>query len=450
MKKTINKNKETFMRKVDCGLRPGGGGLFTDGISRKIYRYRKLYAESGEYLWLLKLLSINHRNIARKNNRIRDEFLRQTQKADTVFLIGNDIHSLLVKEYLEKKRSSKNIRIIEESDILSKAANLRCGLVCVPEGPLVDKRESILQRQSIQSIRVPYTVVTHNDADEHVNILKCLKKYKNKCIVGTISDRHLFKELLERSGVNIYAEYDEDCQIQDKRDCLYFVFNGINKEKLLFQGIDRKRIILLVNLDWCQYFDADVVPIPDSDDMVFVDGGAMDLLSSSNFIRYAGKYKRIFAFEPDARCFSQCNKKVLEYQLYKDKVVLYKAGLWSEKKEALLTVEKNVGSSFLAVTGRQSVAADDESKIQTCSIDETVGEDRVSFIKMDIEGSELEAINGAAKCIKRDHPILAISIYHKPDDIFTLPQRIKEIDSSYKFSLRAYHEDFTEVVLYAV
>lgn len=68
---------------------------------------------------------------------------------------------------------------------------------------------------------------------------------------------------------------------------------------------------------------------------------------------------------------------------------------------------------------------------------------------MDIEGSELEAINGAIKTIRRDKPVLAICIYHKQEDFWKLPLRIKEICPEYtKFWIEQYSPWDIETVLY--
>jgi hypothetical protein len=69
---------------------------------------------------------------------------------------------------------------------------------------------------------------------------------------------------------------------------------------------------------------------------------------------------------------------------------------------------------------------------------------------MDIEGAEKEAIIGAKNIIKQNHPKLAICVYHKPEDIYQLPQLIYEIDSSYKFTLQQHEDGVYDTVLYAV
>ena len=69
---------------------------------------------------------------------------------------------------------------------------------------------------------------------------------------------------------------------------------------------------------------------------------------------------------------------------------------------------------------------------------------------MDIEGAELEALKGAQNTIRNYHPKLAISAYHKFEDLFTLPQYIYSLDNSYKFYLRRHSHLAHELVLYAL
>jgi FkbM family methyltransferase len=88
----------------------------------------------------------------------------------------------------------------------------------------------------------------------------------------------------------------------------------------------------------------------------------------------------------------------------------------------------------------------------TVSLDEYVAQnaiDRVDFIKMDIEGSECPALIGASEILKKHKPRLAISAYHKSDDLWVIPQLIRSINPSYRFHF-AHHSPLTwESVLYA-
>ena len=72
------------------------------------------------------------------------------------------------------------------------------------------------------------------------------------------------------------------------------------------------------------------------------------------------------------------------------------------------------------------------------------------FIKMDIEGAELAALEGAQNCIREQHPKLIICVYHKPEDIIEIPAYILSLCPDYKLYLRHYSLGHTETVLYAV
>lgn len=69
---------------------------------------------------------------------------------------------------------------------------------------------------------------------------------------------------------------------------------------------------------------------------------------------------------------------------------------------------------------------------------------------MDIEGSELQALHGAESVIKKYHPILAVCVYHKKDDLLTIPQYIRKLYEGYRLYLRAYVRYSEELVLYAM
>jgi hypothetical protein len=73
-----------------------------------------------------------------------------------------------------------------------------------------------------------------------------------------------------------------------------------------------------------------------------------------------------------------------------------------------------------------------------------------TFIKMDIEGAEKEALRGAKGVIKRNKPKLAICAYHKPEDVYVLPQAIMAIRDDYRFALRQHVDGLWDTVLYAV
>ena len=115
-------------------------------------------------------------------------------------------------------------------------------------------------------------------------------------------------------------------------------------------------------------------------------------------------------------------------------------GLW-DKEDVLCFKAYSNGSSRLEKKG--------EIKIPVGSLDDMIRDERVTFIKMDIEGSELEALKGAKNTIRNHHPRLAICIYHKPIDVIEIPAYILELVPEYKFYVRHYDSSLEETVLYA-
>ena len=122
------------------------------------------------------------------------------------------------------------------------------------------------------------------------------------------------------------------------------------------------------------------------------------------------------------------------------KVTLIEKGAWSKKGEIGFS-----GNGM--IMGHVDSNATESIKVDT--IDNVLHGERVTFIKMDIEGSELEALRGAEESIRKYKPRLAICIYHKPEDIWTLPLELLKFNPEYQFLIRPYWSTDCETVLYA-
>lgn len=152
-----------------------------------------------------------------------------------------------------------------------------------------------------------------------------------------------------------------------------------------------------------------------------------------------GGYRRIYAWDPDEENLNRLKENTRKF----DNIVCIPYGMWSEKTE-LFFHSIGTGSSGIVENG-----ADDVQRIKVDSIDNVCSGDKVTFIKMDIEGSEVEALKGAVNVIKRDKPKLAICIYHKPEHLYEIPFWIKETVPEYKLYIRQHSDTASETVLYA-
>lgn len=184
-----------------------------------------------------------------------------------------------------------------------------------------------------------------------------------------------------------------------------------------------------------QYFD-DVIQL--GSDEIFADVGCFNGFDTLQFVKRAEKYKKIFCFEPEPM-----NIPVITQRLeHLENIQLFSCGLWHEKAELYFSsAAENAGC----------ISAEGSIEISVEALDDLLEpEDYPTFIKMDIEGAELNALHGAKKVIQTNKPKLAISIYHKPEDILELIIFMKELVPDYKFYLRHYTNKEYDTVLYAV
>lgn len=181
---------------------------------------------------------------------------------------------------------------------------------------------------------------------------------------------------------------------------------------------------------------------------VFVDGGAFVGDSAERFIeRQEREYEYVYSFEPDNNNYHITAERLKGYP----NVEVVKKGLWSmEKTLTFCHDEANPGGSRIEVSHDEN----DSHSIDVISIDEFFsrrkGAALPTFIKMDIEGSEKEALLGAAKTILKNKPKLAICAYHKAEDIYELPMTIMGIRDDYNFVLRQHEYGGYDTVLYAI
>lgn len=187
---------------------------------------------------------------------------------------------------------------------------------------------------------------------------------------------------------------------------------------------------------------------PKGEEEVFIDAGCFDGGTVADFfswIREFGVTGRCYALEPVPEMYDTIVERGRK-ENWKD-VVICNCAAWDKKESIFLTKNKKEDG---IIWGGSYVGESGETIVNGETIDSIVNKDeRVTFIKMDIEGSELRALHGAKDIIVRDKPRLAISIYHKLWDVFEIPEYILSLVPDYRLYIRQYSADFTETVLYA-
>ncbi len=191
-----------------------------------------------------------------------------------------------------------------------------------------------------------------------------------------------------------------------------------------------------------KYIYQDIVK-PISDDII-IDVGAYAGDTALYFSQFIGKTGIIYAFEPLEENYNLLEKNIKSNAL-EGKIVPIKKGIGNSNDPismagsdagAFINYEANVGF-----------------KIDMVTIDKFVKDynvNKINFIKMDIEGSELVAIKGAENTIKKFKPKLAISIYHRGKDIIDIPEYLLSINNQYKFYLKHISTSWVDTVLFAI
>lgn len=160
---------------------------------------------------------------------------------------------------------------------------------------------------------------------------------------------------------------------------------------------------------------------------VFIDGGGYTGDTIEEFINWTkGNYQRVCSFEPQ-----KDKSRIIEEKLWQwgDKVRFFNKGLWSLETRLSFKDGDDMYSGKIVNTENE------ENPIETVTLDEIVKE-KVTFLKMDIEGAEVEAIKGARNIIQSDKPRMAVCIYHKPNDLWEIPLMIHEMVPEYKMYIR--------------
>ncbi len=186
-----------------------------------------------------------------------------------------------------------------------------------------------------------------------------------------------------------------------------------------------------------QYFSKDIISF--TDDEVFLDCGAFNGYTTIDFIKRCPHYSKIVLFEPQKDILPMLEKRMKRYQ----QVFIIPKGCADGEYTAQLSL---AGESSTVI---QTTNAD-TCEISLTSIDSCPECSDATFIKMDIEGSEYEALNGAKEIIKRNKPKLAISIYHSDEDMLRLAEYIHKLVPEYRLFIRAHRPGIAETVLYAI
>ncbi|GBG15957.1 LysR family transcriptional regulator [Novimethylophilus kurashikiensis] len=169
---------------------------------------------------------------------------------------------------------------------------------------------------------------------------------------------------------------------------------------------------------------------------VFVDCGGFDGDTTEEFIRRCPEYTKVYLFEPSSKNIEKAKLRL------KDSHDIDFIELGISDTKGTLAFDPDAGSA-------SSVDELGSCKIAVTTLDDHIA-DKVTFIKMDLEGWETKALAGAQRHILEDRPKLAISVYHHPSDFWRVFDFVTGLRRDYKVYLRHYTEGWSETVMFFI
>ena len=190
-----------------------------------------------------------------------------------------------------------------------------------------------------------------------------------------------------------------------------------------------------------QYFPGDIFSVTECRNVV--DCGAYTGDTLEEYVkRTRGEYERYYAFELDCGNHIKLRKTVKNLH-QEDKVTCFPYGVWSEDKDICYgTMASDDSLSIYNTRGKQTA--------HVVSLDHQLKDASIDLIKMDIEGAEMEALKGCAAIIQKQHPVMAVCVYHRIEDLWEVPLYLKALCGDYKIYMR-HHAKYwvAETVCYA-
>lgn len=165
-----------------------------------------------------------------------------------------------------------------------------------------------------------------------------------------------------------------------------------------------------------------------NDYKVTIDAGAYDGDTARELIELCPHIERIYAFEPDRRNFRKLSACAEEDA----RILPVNAAVWNEKTTLIFDDSGNRNAGVDDGTARR------KAEVPALPLDAVREDERIDYIKYDVEGSEKEAIEGAARIIREQRPDLLISLYHRTEDLHELILQVKELCPEYRLYVRRY------------
>lgn len=332
--------------------------------------------------------------------------------------------------------------------------NLNKGIVLFGAGQNGRWCLDYLKRNNIKvNYFIDNSVKLQNTYIDNIPIIS-FNDYKNKHLdnVILITSKHSVLPI-EKTLDNIELKMPFDCwflikNIQEYRNIMNILYD--EKSKNVLNLI--MKTMLTGDEQYCseaaegnQYFC--IAPFFNTGNETFVDLGAYTGDTIEKFIyAHNGCYKQIYAFEPGKKQIEamqyRFERLYKEWALNKDSIIINNMAISSKKSSANIDYCEHLLAT--CITNKNL----DGEKVYIDTLDNYFKDINITSIKVDIEGSEIDMLNGGLNIIKRDKPKFALSVYHKPDDLIRSIQILSSLGVKYNYSLRHHSSYLMDTTLY--
>jgi len=179
-------------------------------------------------------------------------------------------------------------------------------------------------------------------------------------------------------------------------------------------------------------YRASVAPVGAEPGDVVIDGGACLGETALYFADAVGAQGRVLGFEFVDQSFEILGRNMALNERLADRISLVRRALWDASGEALPYVPAG------GVTSVGGDGGDPGPRVEAEALDDFAARaslDRIDLIKLDVEGAELRALKGGERVLREFRPKLAVSVYHRHDDLITIPAYLNTLDLDYEFFL---------------
>jgi len=253
--------------------------------------------------------------------------------------------------------------------------------------------------------------------------------------------------LMWNDDIKILPNYalDHPEKILLNKDAILHAFQLLGDEKSRRVFVDNITIRLLGDFNFAS--DVEDWPATDIfnelDQEVIVDAGAFDGDTVVEFMdRFREKIWKIYAVEPDSNNFIKLQERVALFpNNLREKVILCKIALGSEVAKVSFSSQGTMASS---INGNGTTTVD------CMTIDQAFSQPRPTYVKLDIEGGEVEALKGATQTLQDSPIVWSVTTEHRFDDIWKIPTLIKSINPALNIFLRSHGNEGWDLICYAV